>query len=95
MNENASGIATTLAGMRGHYHSVLDRIELYQRAGAGEQVMKEATNTAWNIRREAFPLLVELYDQGYDMRTAAAGFGWSPEQLQNESLRKWLCVEES
>lgn len=91
MEKSATEIATTLAGMRGHYHSVLDRIELYQRAGAGEQVMKEATNTAWNIRRDAFPLLVKLHDAGHDTRAAAAGFGWSQEQLANDHLRKWLC----
>ena len=87
-------VAVELSEMRGRYHSTLDRIELYQRAGAGEQVLKEAEGVAWTLRREAFPLLVKLHDAGHDTRAAAAGFGWSQEQLQNEHLRKWLCVRE-
>lgn len=43
----------------------------------------------WQIKIEAFPMLVKLFD---DERIVNPDpFGWSVEQLALEPMRKWLC----
>jgi hypothetical protein len=93
MEKTSRQAAVELGLMRGSYFALLDRIELCKRIGSREDAVMGLSTQAWKIRREAYPLLVKLADEGADMREAAAGFGWSAEQLDSEHLRGWLCKE--
>lgn len=43
----------------------------------------------WEIRKQAYPILVKVFDAGGDC--VPSDFGWSVEQLVADSLRSWLC----
>ena len=81
----------SLPQMRDQYCSLLDRIEMYATIGINS---KQLEGECWEVRRDAFRILVKLRDEGQDVKVAASSFGWGLEQLDSDVLRSWLCKSE-
>jgi len=77
--------------MRDRYCFLLDQIEMGNVIGFST---KNLEAECWQIRKESYRILAELRDEGALVKTAAAAFGWSLEQLDSEALRDWLCKSE-
>jgi len=77
--------------MRDRYCFLLDQIEMGNVIGFST---KNLEAECWQIRKESYRILAELRDEGELVKTAAAAFGWSLEQLDSEALRDWLCKSE-
>lgn len=84
-------LPVALKAMRAHYFEILDELDRLRYANVSPQRRKQLEADAWTIRKDAYPLLVKLYDEGWlAAEEAASGFSWSVNQLENESLRSWL-----
>jgi hypothetical protein len=81
----------SLPQMRDRYCALLDRIEMYKAIGINT---KNLEAECWEIRKEAFSILVKLRTDGQDVTIAANSFGWSVNQLDSDALRSWLCKSE-
>jgi len=78
----------SLPRMRDEYVSLLDQIQMYGSIGIDVEHLKVQ---CWEVRKSAFRVLAKLRDEGQDVSTAAATFGWGLHQLDSDSLRDWLC----
>lgn len=88
--EDLEMLATVqLPRMRAEMIDVLDRIEMFKAVGSPT---KQFEARVWQLRREAYPILVKLFDCGADI--CPSEFGWNIEQLVSGSLREWLCKSE-
>jgi hypothetical protein len=69
----------------------IERIELLERAGliTEHEAFKRKHDECWPIRVTAYKIMVKAYNMGYAV--APEGFGWSHEQIQNETLRNMFC----
>lgn len=74
--------------MRDRYCFLLDQIEMGNVIGFST---KNLEAECWQIRKESYKILAKLRDEGQLVKSAAAVFGWSLEQLDSEVLREWLC----
>lgn len=88
--EDLDLLASKLGHMRIELIDLMDRTEMFDRAGLGGQTGDFKTKM-WDLRVRAYRILVKLFDAGNDVRGPAAGFGWSSEHLESESMRNWLC----
>ena len=77
--------------MRDRYCFLLDQIEMGNVIGFST---KNLEAECWQIRKESYRILAKLRDEGQLVKSAAAAFGWSLEQLDSEVLRDWLCKSE-
>lgn len=77
--------------MRDRYCFLLDQIEMGAVIGFST---KNLEAECWQIRKESYRILAALRDEGQLVKSAAAAFGWSLEQLDSEALRDWLCKNE-
>lgn len=77
--------------MRDRYCFLLDQIEMGNVIGFST---KNLEAECWQIRKESYKILAKLRDEGQLVKSAAATFGWSLEQLDSEVLRDWLCKAE-
>lgn len=77
--------------MRDRYCSLLDQIEMGSVIGFSTKSLEAE---CWQIRKESYKILAKLRDEGQLVKSAAAVFGWSLEQLDSEVLREWLCKSE-
>lgn len=84
--EDLEMLAMRLPKMRAKYVDLIDKIELFKSARSPTQQLEAQ---CWTIRREAYPILVKLFDAC--MPVTPSDFGWTVEQLVSESLRNWLC----
>ncbi len=78
----------SLPQMRDRYCLLLDRVEMYKAIGIDTKALE---GECWEIRRDAYRILVKTRDEGHDVSTAASSFGWGLEQLDSSVLRDWLC----
>lgn len=77
--------------MRDRYCFLLDQIEMGNVIGFSTKSLEAE---CWQIRKESYKILAKLRDEGQLVKSAAAAFGWSLEQLDSEVLRDWLCKSE-
>jgi hypothetical protein len=67
-------------------------IKMDELMGVDPQAANAYAATIWQIKIEAFPMMVKLFDAGYEVNPH--DFGWNIEQLVLEPMRKWLCKSE-
>jgi len=91
VEKTSTDVAAELSALRTKYFGLLNELDQFRLAGVGTQWQQELQGRCWYAKREAYPLLVKLLDEGADVWEAAAGVGWSPSQLDNPHLRQWLC----
>lgn len=91
VEKTSTDVAAELSALRTKYFGLLNELDQFRLAGVGTQWQQELRGRCWYAKREAYPLLVKLLDEGADVWEAAAGVGWSPSQLDNPHLRQWLC----
>lgn len=78
----------TLPEMRDKYCALLDRIEVYKSIGINSKAVEAE---CWEVRKQAYRILVKTKDEGHDVLVAANTFGWTEKQLDDQTLRDWLC----
>ena len=91
VEKTSTDAALKLSELRTQYVGLLNELDQFKLAGVPSQWQQEVSGRCWYTKRGAYRLLVKLLDEGADVREAAAGFGWSQEQLGNPHLREWLC----
>lgn len=87
MPEDLELLALTLPKMRANIIDLVDKAEMLQ--GIDDKTSNMLMASAWQVRRGAYPILVKLWDAGFDI--APHEFGWDLEQIVSDELRKWLC----
>lgn len=84
-----------LAEMRDEYlvkSQNLDYLRLIEYKGDNTRLLEFQ---CWNLRREAYKMLAQVYDTTDDrvLTARAADFGWTLSQLASPHLRSWLCKD--
>jgi hypothetical protein len=85
--EDLDLVTIALPRMRARLIQLTDKATLLQ--DADPVTSNELFAKCWEIRKEAYPMMVKLFDAGGDV--TPSDFGWSVEQLVADSLRSWLC----
>lgn len=88
--EDLDMTALRLPKMRAEMIDLLDKMELLEAARDQGPAIGQVQQRIWQLRREAYPVLVKLFDAGAD-NFRPSEFGWNVEQLVSDSLRQWLC----
>jgi hypothetical protein len=87
VNEDLEPLTWHLDKMRIHLIDTVDKAEMLE--GIDDKTSNVLNMLAWELRRNAYPILVKLFDAGFDVEPE--DFGWNIEQIISDSLRSWLC----
>lgn len=85
--EDLDLVAIELPRMRAKLIQLTDKATLLQ--DIDPNTSNKLFVQCWEIRKDAYPMLVKLFDAGGEV--TPSDFGWSVEQLVSDSLRTWLC----
>lgn len=89
-SEDLEMVVIELRKMSANMNDLL--IKADELAGIDDKLSNELNVLAWEIRRNAYPRLVKLFDAGFPV--SPHEFGWDVEQLVSDDLRIWLCKSE-
>jgi hypothetical protein len=80
-----------LPALRERYDAAAGKLELlYRSEKTVTDAQKNLQADCWEIRKEAFRVLVKAHDAGFPVLAEATAFGWETGQLENPALRDWL-----
>lgn len=84
-----------IPAMRDRYSRASEKLEILQNVEAtASPAQKKLEAECWNLRKNAYLILVKARDEGYSdqvIAMEAAAFNWSLGQVDNMHLRAWLC----
>lgn len=88
--EDLNMLTVRLDKMRGQLIFLLNKGEELRDIDPG--TANKYFSQCWQIRVEAYPILVKLFDAEYPV--TPGDFGWNVEQLVTDAMRKWLIKSE-